>query len=91
MFDFRPIRIRVIGLIVIIAALLGYFAGKAEGQAVERELPEFMVRAAGNDGNGIWILKIYHPKTQTCWIVYDRPGYNQGAGGMAPAPKEVCQ
>ena len=89
MFDFRAIRVRVIGLIILLAALLGYFAGRIGAQPLEATGPEFILRESGVDNEWYRVGKLYNVRTQACWIMLR--GRHDSAPTIAPAPREVCK
>ena len=85
MLNHRSVRIRVIGLLFLAAALLGYFAGRTGAHQVEYAGPDFLVLEAGVAGDtNMRIWRALHLKTGTCFI--KEPAFN-----FVLAPPEVCK
>jgi hypothetical protein len=87
------VKIRIVGLLVIVAALLGYFAGRVGAQQrtlVEVTLPEFSVwkkNFSVNDGReDRWVMK--HHESQSCWMRFNT---YYGYETWTPMPTEVCK
>jgi hypothetical protein len=87
------VKIRIVGLLVIVAALLGYFAGRLGAQQrtlVEVVLPDFSVWQKPFSFNGIQSERtvMKHHESQSCWMRFNA---YYGYETWTPMPTEVCK